>query len=40
MTPTVLYHMIISLRQPHAKLVLSMEAEPLIHVPFCPDNVI
>src|SRR5713226_5974141 len=38
--PTVLHHMIVSSRQLHADLLLSMEAEPLINVSFCPDNAI
>src|SRR6266568_4115684 len=40
MHPMVLPHMVISSRQPHADLLLSMEAEPLINRPFCPGNAI
>src|SRR5881409_2519660 len=38
--PTVLHHMIVSSRQLYADLLLSMEAEPLIHVPFHHANML
>jgi hypothetical protein len=30
--------MVISLGQPHADRLLSMDAEPLIHMSLCPDK--
>jgi len=36
--PTVLHHMIVSSRQLHADLLLSMEAEPLIDKLSCPEK--
>ena len=40
MHPTARYHIIVSSRQCHADLRVSLVAEPWTHLPLCPETVL